>query len=119
MNLKRQPFTPKSLCEGKYVKAKMYDAEEKEYFVIYDVMNKEIFPIEFVIQYFKIEFVKKEKKNEVVKLLGKTTIQVRPKYFPQERFGKMGPIKIYEGFEIDKQFIRIETFLSMFDIIED
>ena len=119
MILKRQPFSPKAIVEGKYSKAKMVDEDEKEYYVLYDEINKEVVDFNFIEQYFKIESIEELKDKEIIKLTGKTSLIIRPKYFPQKRYGEMGPIKTYEGFEIEKQFIRVETFLQLFDLVEE
>jgi len=118
--MRRIVVSPKLLIDHDFVYAKMGDEDDIRE-LIYDTESKEIVSADFVKMFFTIEIKadQEDKIEQEIILHGNTMISFKPKYRPSSRYHGMGPKMSYEGFEYKKEFIQIQTFYKLFDIIEE
>ena len=117
--MKRISVTPKIKIEDNFAFGEIGSGEEIRKYIFNTVLQESI-NYDFIESFFRIELKpnQEDKIEKEVILHGYTNISFKPRYRPQIRFKKNGPIKSYEGFEYKKEFIRIETFMQLFDIEE-
>ncbi|MEA1972022.1 MAG: hypothetical protein U9N34_01820 [Candidatus Cloacimonadota bacterium] len=117
--MKRISVIPKQIIEEDFAYGEIVTDEDTRKY-IFDVKLIESVDYDFINNFFDIEILpnQEDKSEKAVILHGHTNISFNPRYRPQSRFKKNGPIKTYEGYEYMKEFVRIDTFLKLFEIVE-